>query len=162
LKLLDQVREVIRVKHYSLRTEDAYVQWIKRYIFFHGKRHPREMGAAEIEAFLTDLAVQKQVAVSTQNQALNALVFLYQEVLHMELGEFSAVRAKRPERLPVILSETETAKLLAAIKQGTIGLMVRLLYGTGMRLMECVRLRVKDLLFEENHRTSNIQRQTSE
>jgi integrase len=130
LKLLDQVREVIRVKHYSIRTEDAYVQWIKRFIFFHGKRHPREMGAAEIEAFLTDLAVQKQVAASTQNQALNALVFLYKEVLHMELAEFSAVRAKRPERLPVVLSETETAKLLAAIKPGTIGLMVRLLYGT--------------------------------
>ena len=93
LKLLDQVREVIRVKHYSIRTEDAYVQWIKRFIFFHGKRHPREMGAAEIEAFLTDLAVQKQVAASTQNQALNALVFLYKEVLHIELAEFSAVRS---------------------------------------------------------------------
>ena len=101
LKLLDQVREVIRVKHYSIRTEDAYVQWIKRFIFFHGKRHPREMGAGEIETFLTDLAVQKQVAASTQNQALNALVFLYKQVLHMELGEFSAVRAKRPERLPL-------------------------------------------------------------
>ena len=100
-KLLDQVRDVIRVKHYSIRTEDAYVQWIKRFIFFHGKRHPREMGAVQIEAFLTDLAVQKQVAASTQNQALNALVFLYQQVLHMELGEFSAVRAKRSERLPL-------------------------------------------------------------
>src|SRR5947208_4018824 len=149
-RLLDQVREVIRVKHYSIRTEDAYVQWIKRFIFFHGKRHPREMGAAEIEGFLTDLAVQKKVAAATQNQALNALVFLYKEVLHLELAEFSAVRAKRPERLPVVLSETEKAKLLAAIKPGTIGLMVRLLYGTGMRLMECVRPRVKDLLFEEN------------
>src|SRR5881409_2279642 len=116
LKFMDQVREVIRVRHYSIRTEEAYVQWIKRYIFFHGKRHPREMGAAEIEAFLTDLAVQKHVAASTQNQALNALVFLYQEVLHPELGEFSAVRAKRPERLPLVLSETETARLLAAIK----------------------------------------------
>ncbi len=150
LRLLDQVREVIRVKHYSIRTEDAYVQWIKRFIFFHGKRHPREMGAREIEAFLTDLAVQKNVAAATQNQALNALVFLYKEVLHVELAEFYAVRAKRPERLPVVLSTTETTKLLAAIKPGTIGLMVRLLYGTGMRLMECVRLRVKDLLFEEN------------
>jgi len=105
LKLLDQVREVIRVKHYSIRTEDAYVQWVKRFILFHDKRHPREMGAAEIEAFLTDLAVQKQVAASTQNQALNALVFLYKEVWHMELAEFSSVRAKRPERLPVVLSE---------------------------------------------------------
>src|SRR5436309_13598714 len=108
------------------------------------------MGATEIEAFLTDLAVQAKVAAATQNQALNALVFLYKEVLHMELGEFSAVPAKRPERLPVVLSETETANLLAAIKPGTVGLMARLLYGTGMRLVECVRLRVKDLLFEEN------------
>ena len=149
-RLLDQVREVIRVKHYSIRTEEAYVQWIKRFIFFHGKRHPREMGATEIEAFLTDLAVRGKVAASTQNQALNALVFLYQKVLHIELGEFSAERARRPDRLPVVLSKAETANLLAAIKPGTIGLMARLLYGTGMRLMECVRLRVKDLLFEEN------------
>jgi integron integrase len=149
-RLLDQVREVIRVKHYSIRTEEAYVQWIKRFIFFHGKRHPREMGVAEIEAFLTDLAVRGKVAASTQNQALNALVFLYQKVLHIELGEFSAERARRPDRLPVVLTQAETANLLAAIKPGTIGLMARLLYGTGMRLMECVRLRVKDLLFEEN------------
>jgi integron integrase len=149
-RLLDQVREVIRVKHYSIRTEEAYVQWIKRFIFFHGKRHPREMGAGEIEAFLTDLAVQRKVAAATQNQALNALLFLYREVLHVELGEFSAVRAKRPDRLPVVLTKAETAKLLAAMKPGTIGLMARLLYGTGMRLMECIRLRVKDLLFEEN------------
>ena len=149
-RLLDQVRDVIRVKHYSIRTEEAYVQWIKRFIFFHGKRHPREMGPREIEAFLTDLAVRGNVAASTQNQALNAVVFLYKEVLHIELGEFSAVRAKRPERLPVVLTKAEAAKLLAAMKPGTIGLMVRLLYGTGMRLMECVRLRVKDVLFEEN------------
>jgi len=149
-RLLDQVRDVIRVKHYSIRTEEAYVQWIKRFIFFHGKRHPREMGPREIEAFLTDLAVRAKVAASTQNQALNALVFLYKEVLHIELGEFSAVRAKRPERLPVVLTKAEASKLLAAMKPGTIGLMVRLLYGTGMRLMECVRLRVKDVLFEEN------------
>jgi integron integrase len=149
-RLLDQVREVIRFKHYSIRTEDAYVQWIKRFIFFHGKRHPREMGATEIEAFLTDLAVRGKVAASTQNQALNALVFFYQKVLHIELGEFSAERARRPDRLPVVLTKAETANLLAAMKPGTIGLMARLLYGTGMRLMECVRLRVKDLLFEEN------------
>src|ERR1044071_6979083 len=104
LKLLDQVREVIRLKHYSIRTEDAYVQWIKRYIFFHNKRHPKEMGAVEIEAFLTDLAVRGKVSASTQNQALNALVFLYREVLHVEPGEFSAARAKRPSRLPVVLT----------------------------------------------------------
>jgi integron integrase len=149
-RLLDQVREVLRLKHYSIRTEEAYVQWIKRFIFFHGKRHPKEMGAREIEAFLTDLAVRGKVAASTQNQALNALVFLYREVLHVELGEFSAVRAKRPERLPVVLTKAEASRLLAAMKPGTIGLMVRLLYGTGMRLMECVRLRVKDVMFEEN------------
>src|SRR6266545_4402044 len=149
-RLLDQVREVLRLKHYSIRTEEAYVQWIKRFIFFHGKRHPREMGAREIEMFLTDLAVRGKVAASTQNQALNALVFLYKEVLHIELGEFSAVRAKRSQRLPVVLTKDEASKLLAAMKSGTVGLMVRLLYGTGMRLMECVRLRVKDVLFEEN------------
>src|SRR5438309_11228 len=124
-RLLDQVREIIRVKHYSIRTEEAYVQWIKRFIFFHGKRHPREMGAKEIEAFLTDLAVRGKVAASTQNQALNALVFLYQKVLHIELGG---------DRLPVVFTKAETANLLAAIKPGTIGLMARLLYGTGMRL----------------------------
>src|SRR2546426_3521641 len=110
-RLLDQVREVIRLKHYSVRTEEAYVQWIKRFIFFHGKRHPREMGATEIEAFLTDLAVRRKVAASTQNQALNALVFLYKEVLHVELGEFAAVSAKRAVRLPVGLSKAEAAQL---------------------------------------------------
>ena len=108
-RLLDQVREVIRVKHYSIRTEEAYVQWIKRFIFFHGKRHPREMGAAEIESFLTDLAVQRKVSASTQNQALNALVFLYKEVLDIDLGEFAAVRAKRPNRLPVVLTKWSRA-----------------------------------------------------
>src|ERR1044072_3664741 len=106
-RLLDQVREVIRVKHYSIRTEEAYGQWIKRFVFFHGKRHPREMGAEQIEAFLTDLAVQRKVSASTQHQALHALVFLYKEVLRIELGEISAVRAKRPERLPVVLTKAE-------------------------------------------------------
>ena len=149
-KLLDQVREVIRVKHYSLRTEETYVQWIKRFIFFHGKRHPREMGAPEIEQFLTDLAVRRKVAASTQNQALNALVFLYSQVLRLEAGEFSAVRAKRPSRLPVVLSQAEVRRVLIAVKPGTTSLMARLLYGTGMRLMECVRLRVKDVELEQN------------
>ena len=135
-KLLDQVREVIRLKHYSIRTEQTYVDWIKRYIFFHGKRHPREMGAAQIESFLTDLAVRRGVAASTQNQALNALVFLYREVLHQEAGEFSAVRAKRPSRLPTVLTKVEVQQLLSAMKAGTYRLMARLLYGTGMRLME--------------------------
>ena len=103
-KLLDQVREVMRVKHYSIRTEKAYVDWIKRYIFFHRKRHPREMGAVEIEAFLTDLAVNGRVAASTQNQAFNALIFLYGKVLHQELGGIDATRAKNPQRLPTVLT----------------------------------------------------------
>lgn len=149
-RLLDQVREVIRLKHYSIRTEQTYIDWIKRYIFFHGKRHPREMGASEIESFLTDLAVRRRVSASTQNQALNALVFLYRQVLHQEAGEFSAVRAKRSNRLPVVLTKSEVDRLFGAMKPGTCKLMARLLYGTGMRLMECVRLRVKDVLFEEN------------
>ena len=103
------------VQSLKSRISKTYVQWIKRFILFHGKRHPREMGATEIEAFLTDLAVRGKVAASTQNQALNALVFLYQKVLHIELGEFSAERARRPDRLPVVLTKAETANLLAAI-----------------------------------------------
>ena len=151
VKLLDQVREVIRLKHYSIRTEQAYVQWIKRFIFFHQKRHPREMGAPQIQAFLTVLAVRQQVSAATQNQAMNAIVFLYREVLRVELGDFSErVRAKRPVQLPVVLTRQEVQKLLAAIPIGTYQMMVRLLYGTGMRLMECVRLRIKDMLFQEN------------
>jgi integron integrase len=149
-RLLDQVREVIRLKHYSIRTEQTYVDWIKRYIVFHGKRHPREMGAPEIEGFLTDLAVRRRVAASTQNQALNALVFLYRQVLHQEAGEFSAVRARRPRRLPTVLTKAEVLRVLTAMKPGTHRLMARMLYGTGIRLMECVRLRVKDVLFEQN------------
>src|ERR1035437_3484049 len=104
LKLLEQVSEVMRFKHYSIRPETTYQEWIKRFIFFHGKRHPREMGAAEVERFLSDLAVRRKVAASTQNQAFNALLFLYREVLHEDLGELGRVeRAKRPERLPVVL-----------------------------------------------------------
>lgn len=118
LKLLDQVREVTRLRHYSLRTEESYVQWIKRFIFFHGKRHPREMGAVEMEAFLTDLAVRKNVAASTQNQAFNALLFLYQQVLHQDPGVVSALRANRPRKMPVVLSADEIRRLLAAIKPG--------------------------------------------
>ena len=150
-KLLDQVREVIRFKHYSIRTEQAYVHWSKAYILFHQKRHPREMGAREIQAFLTHLATQRNVAASTQNQALNALVFLYREVLRLPQGDFSEFeRAHRPARLPVVLSVEETRRLLSALKPGTLSLMARLLYGTGMRLMECLRLRVQDLDFARN------------
>ncbi|GHU04566.1 integron integrase [Betaproteobacteria bacterium] len=147
-KLLDQVRERLRLKHYSIRTEHQYVQWARRFILFHRKRHPVEMGAVEVEAFLTHLAVQENVAAATQNQALSALLFLYREVLGVDLPWLeNVVRAKRPARLPVVLTRREVAAVLDRI-QGTHGLMARLLYGTGMRLMECMRLRVKDVDFE--------------
>jgi len=147
-KLLDQVRDRIRIKHYSLRTETQYVQWIKRFILFHGKRHPQAMGAAEVEAFLTHLAVAGKVSASTQNQALSALLFLYKEVLSIDLPWLDkVVRAKQPQRLPVVLTRTEVQAILVRMS-GTYGLMANLLYGTGMRLMECVRLRVKDVDFE--------------
>jgi len=145
-KLLDQVRDVLRLKHYALRTEEAYVDWIRRFILFHHKRHPREMGAAEITAFLTHLAVVDNVAASTQNQALAALLFLYREVLQQDIGPVEPVRAKKPQRLPVVLTREEVRQVLNQM-QGTHKLMAKLLYGTGMRLMECVRLRVKDVDF---------------
>ncbi|MEO6148320.1 MAG: integron integrase, partial [Sulfuriferula sp.] len=132
----------------SIRTETQYVQWIKRFILFHGKRHPREMGAAEVEAFLTHLAVEGSVAASTQNQALSALLFLYREVLQIELPWLdNVVRAKQPQRLPVVLTQNEVRAVLDRMS-GVYGLMASILYGTGMRLMECVRLRVKDVEFE--------------
>ena len=150
-RLLDQVREVIRFKHYSLRTEHAYIHWIKRFIFFHQKRHPREMGPAEIQSFLTHLAVHKNVAAATQNQALNALVFLYRAVLRVDAGDFSQFeRAKRPAKLPVVLTREEVQRLLTALKPGTMSLMARLLYGSGLRLMECLRLRIQDVDFDRN------------
>jgi integron integrase len=160
LKLLDQLSEVARFKHYSIRTEEAYRQWVRRFLQFHrlggspaagGWRHPRELGAAEVQAFLNDLAMNQKVAVSTQNQALNGLVFLYREVLHMELGDMGEIeRPRRPARLPVVLTHAEAHQLLAGMT-GTHQLMASLLYGTGMRLMECVRLRVKDIDFAANH-----------
>ena len=144
-KLLDQVRDVIRRKHFSIRTEQTYVEWIKRYIFFHGKRHPNEMAEAEITAFLTHLARAGKVAASTQNQALSALLFLYREVLQQNIGWLDQVeRAKRPARLPVVLTKDEVRRLFAHL-HGTNRLMAGLLYGSGLRLMECVRLRVKDV-----------------
>jgi site-specific recombinase XerD len=147
-KLLDQLRAVIRTKHYSICTEEAYVGWVRRFILFHGKRHPQEMGAKEIEAYLSHLAVKRNVAASTQNQALAAVLFLYKEVLGMELPWLDGVtRARRPERLPVVLSVSEVQRLLAAM-EGTTGRMAQLMYGTGMRLMEVLRLRVKDVDFE--------------
>jgi len=146
-KLLDQVREAIRLKHYSIRTEEAYVTWIKRYILFHNKRHPNEMGSTEVEAFLTNLAVEQHVAASTQNQAFSALLFLYREVLKKELdGPIDSMRAKRPKRLPTVLTKEETLKVISYLS-GTHQLMAKLLYGSGLRLMECLRLRVKDLDF---------------
>lgn len=146
-RLLDQVREAIRLRHYSIRTEQAYTDWIKRFILFHGKRHPRELGAAEVERFLTHLAVEGRVAASTQNQALSALLFLYKAVLRVDLPWLGEVtRAKRPGRLPVVLTVEETRRVLAHI-HGPQGLMAGLLYGAGLRLLECVRLRVKDVDF---------------
>jgi integron integrase len=146
-KLLDQVREAVRLKHYSIRTEEAYVGWIKRFILFHNKRHPKDMGSPEIEAFLTHLAVNRRVAASTQNQAFSALLFLYRYVLRIDLkGPIDATRAKRPQRLPVVMTRDEVHCVLNAL-HGTHQLMAKLLYGSGLRLLECVRLRVKDLDF---------------
>lgn len=147
-KLLDQVRERLRVKHYSLRTETAYVQWIKRFIYFHSKQHPVNMGKAEVEAFLTSLAVERNVSAATQTQALSALLFLYKEVLGQALPWLDEVtRAKRPARLPTVLSVEETRRLLEGVEHPQCSLVVRLLYGTGMRLLECLRLRIKDVDF---------------
>ena len=146
-RLLDQVRELIRIRHYSLRTEQAYVQWIQRYIHFHGKRHPRDMGAEELTAFLSDLAVRRNVAAATQNQALNAILFLYRDVLKITLPWLNDVqRAKKPQRLPTVLTRREVAALLAQL-ENTMWLMAALIYGSGLRLLECLRLRVKDIDF---------------
>ena len=147
-RLLDVLRDRLRLKHYSLRTEQQYVNWVRRFLRFHQLRHPREMGAVEVTAFLTDLAVAGQVSASTQNQALSALLFLYREVLELDLPWLDeVVRAKQPSRLPVVLTRREVAAVLAHA-DGLYALQLRLLYGTGMRLMECMRLRVKDVDFE--------------
>ena len=146
-KLLDQVRDAIRVRHYSIRTEKAYVDWCRRYILFHNKRHPAEMGESEVSAYLTHLAVNRKVAASTQNQALNALVFLYSKVLELPLDDIgTTVRAKRPETLPVVLSRSEIKNVLAQLN-GLHWLAACLMYGSGLRLMETMRLRVKDVEF---------------
>ena len=146
-RLLDQVRARCRALHYSIRTERAYVGWIRRFILANGKRHPRELGSAQVEAFLTTLAVRDDVAASTQNQALLALLFLYRGVLGVELPWMESVtRAKRPRKLPVVLSHDEVGRLLALVP-AQASLKASLLYGTGMRLMECIRLRVKDVDF---------------
>jgi integron integrase len=149
-KLLDQVREVARLIHLSKRTEDSYVQWIKRYILHHNKRHPIEMGETEIRQFLSYLAQDKHVSSSTQNQALNALVFLYKHVLHKHLGDFGNIeRAQRSNRLPVVFSLKEV-KLILAQLSGTTRLITSLLYGSGLRVLEALRLRMHDLDFVNN------------
>ena len=146
-RLLDVLRQTLRVRHYSLRTEQQYVNWVRRFLRFHHHRHPREMGAAEVSSFLTHLAVEGQVSASTQNQALSALLFLYRDVLMLNLPWLDeVVRAKPSRHLPVVLTRQEVAALLVQI-DGLYALQLRLLYGTGMRLMECMRLRVKDIDF---------------
>ena len=146
-KLLERMRIHLRTRHYSIRTEEAYVDWARRFIVFHGKRHPRDMGAAEVEAFLSHLAVERHVSASTQNQAKAALLYLYKQVLEIDLPWLNeVVQAKRPKRLPVVLTPTEVRELLLHM-DGTTGLIAQLLYGTGMRLLEALRLRVKDVEF---------------
>ncbi len=146
-RLLDQVRNVIRCKHYSIRTEQSYVDWIKRFIYFHNKQHPKDMGESHISEFLTHLAVDRKVASSTQNQALCALVFLYRNVLEKDIGEFeNLIRAKKPQKLPVVFTRDEVKQILLQLS-GANWLMGQLIYGGGLRIMECVRLRVKDVDF---------------
>lgn len=152
-RLLDEVRRVLRMKHYSLRTEQVYVGWIRRFILANDKRHPRDMGAAEVEQFLSQLAVQGQVAANTQNQALSALLFLYRAVLQVQLPWLDGViRAKRPARVPTVLSRDEVTRLLARM-DGRPWLLASLLYGAGLRLMEALRLRVKDVDFDRGEIT---------
>ncbi len=147
-RLLDRLRDALRVRHYAIRTEQAYVDWARRFILFHGKRHPVELGADEVAAFLTHLAVERSVAPSTQNQAKAALLFLYRQVLGIELPWLDeVVAAKDTQRLPVVLTQAEVRVLLHEL-DGTMGLVAALLYGTGMRLLEGLRLRVKDVEFQ--------------
>ena len=147
-KLLDMVTQVIRTKHFSIRTEEAYTGWIKRYILFHNKRHPRDMGENEVSSFLSSLATQNKVSPSTQNQALSAIVFLYKNVIKKDLGMFTNIeKAKRPKRLPIVFSKMEAQKILSKLHEEK-WIMVSLLYGAGLRLMDCLRLRVKDIDFD--------------
>ena len=150
LRLREQIREVMRFHHYSIRTEEAYWFWIRKYILFHGKRHPREMGGAETAAFLSHVAAVEGAAKATQLQALNALVFLYREVLLKPLGELPELKwSRRPARLPVVLTKTELQQVFHAVEP-RYALCLRLLYGAGLRLMELVRLRVKDVDLERS------------
>ena len=152
-RLYDATVNVLRVRHYSRRTEDAYVHWIRRYIEFHQRRHPRELSEDDVNRFLTSLAVKEQVAASTQNQALSALLFLYEHVLEQPLDRIEGVvRARRPKRLPVVLTVDEVSRVMAHLS-GDKWLIVMLLYGGGLRLLEALRLRVKDLDFERSEIT---------
>ncbi len=146
-KLLDLLSEVIRIKHYSYRTEQTYREWVKRYILFHGKRHPKEMGIPEIQAFLAHLAIQKHVSASTQNQALSAILFLYRHVLHIPIElPPDTIRAEKSKTLPTVLTPAEARAVITRM-QGISKLMTQILYGSGLRLMECLRLRIKDIDF---------------
>ena len=148
IKLLDEVRYTIRTRHYSKRTEDSYINWIKRYIYYHQKRHPKEMDAKDINKFLTHLAVKEKVSASTQNQALCAIVYLYKNVLKKDVGDLGElVWAKKPKRIPVVFTKSEVKAVLSQL-EGVKWLMGMLLYGAGLRLTECLRLRVKDIDFE--------------
>lgn len=149
-KLLDQLRHTIQLKQYSLRTEQTYVHWCKKYILYHNKRHPIEMGRVEIEQFLTHLATDENVAASTQDLALQAILFLYKNVLNTDIQNVNALRSKKPQRLPVVMSPSEVAKVIKAIDHPTHNLMTKILYGCGLRLIECVRLRVGDIDFGRN------------
>lgn len=149
-RLLDRVRLAVRARHYSLRTEEAYVAWVRRFVLFHGKRHPQTMGEGEINLFLSDLAVRQRVSASTQNQALAALLFLYRYILEKPLPDLAQiVRAKRPRRLPAVLTRAEIRAVIGRLA-GTERLVAILLYGSGLRLLECLRLRVKDVEFGSN------------
>jgi integron integrase len=152
-KLLDQVRELIRIRHYSIRTEQAYIRWIREFIFFHDKHHPAEMGEKEVTDFLSYLAVSRKVAASTQTQALSALLFLYRDVLKQPLDWLDNIqRAKKPSRLPIVFTRTETLAVLSQL-DGSLWIMATLLYGSGLRLLECLRLRIKDIDFSMNQIT---------
>ncbi|MFC1651381.1 integron integrase [Candidatus Latescibacterota bacterium] len=152
-KLLDRLRETLRTRHYSRRTEQTYSQWVKRFVYFHKVRHPDEMAEPEINAFLTHLAVKEKVSSSTQNQALSALLFLYRHVLNREIGELrDVIRARKPKRLPVVLTKDEVKTVIVNLK-GDKWLMANLMYGAGLRLMECLRLRVQDIDFASNQIT---------
>lgn len=149
-KLLEKARDIIRVKHYSFKTEKSYLSWMKRYILYHEKRHPKEMGKVEIESFLTHLALDRKVSSSTQNQAFNAILFLYREVLKLEIENgINSVRAKRHARLPTVMTKDEAISVIN-LMSGDSQLVAKLLYSGGLRLMESLRLRVKDIEFSMN------------